>query len=66
VTSDRGSLRCLAQGERRPRRDPRLGLRPRYRFARDTLGYAHDEAAAYANVRSVEELNRQMLHLHAA
>jgi hypothetical protein len=37
-----------------------------YRFARDVLGYAHDEAAVYANVRYVEELNRQMLHRHAA
>ena len=37
-----------------------------YRFARDTLGYAHDEAVAYANVRYVEELNRRELHRHAA
>jgi hypothetical protein len=32
-----------------------------YRFARDTLGYDHEEAAAYANVRYVEEINRDAL-----
>jgi hypothetical protein len=29
-----------------------------YRFARDELGYAHDESAEYANLRFVEEQNR--------
>jgi hypothetical protein len=30
-----------------------------YRFARRTLEYAHGEAVVYANVRAVEEINRQ-------
>ena len=30
-----------------------------YRFARGTLGLLHTEAASYANVRYVEEQNRQ-------
>jgi hypothetical protein len=29
-----------------------------YRFARDELGYAHDESTEYANLRYVEEQNR--------
>lgn len=29
-----------------------------YRFARDTLGFAHGEAVLYANVRFAEEANR--------
>ncbi len=29
-----------------------------YRFARRELGYPHGEAVVYANIRSVEELNR--------
>ena len=33
-----------------------------YRFARRELEYSHREAVAYANVRTVEEQNRQ----HAA
>ena len=32
-----------------------------YRFAREVLGYAHDEAVTYANVRYVEETNRANL-----
>jgi hypothetical protein len=30
-----------------------------YRFACNVLGYAHDEAVAYANLRYAEELNRE-------
>ena len=37
-----------------------------YRFARDTLGYSHNEAVAYANVRYVEETNRDALRSRAA
>jgi hypothetical protein len=29
-----------------------------YRFARRELDYAHGEAVVYANVRTVEDLNR--------
>jgi hypothetical protein len=29
-----------------------------YRFARRELAYAHGEAVVYANVRTVEDLNR--------
>jgi hypothetical protein len=29
-----------------------------YRFARATLDYGHDESVAYANLRYVEETNR--------
>ena len=29
-----------------------------YRFAKRELGYAHGEAVVYANVRTVEDLNR--------
>jgi hypothetical protein len=29
-----------------------------YRFARRVLAYAHGEAVVYANVRTVEDLNR--------
>ena len=32
-----------------------------YRFARQELGYAHDESAEYANLRFVEEQNRETL-----
>ena len=32
-----------------------------YRFAREVLGYTHDEAVTYANVRYVEETNRGAL-----
>jgi hypothetical protein len=32
-----------------------------YRFAREELGYAHHESAEYANVRFVEEQNRDVL-----
>jgi hypothetical protein len=32
-----------------------------YRFARTALGYRHDEAVVYANVRHVEEENRAVL-----
>jgi hypothetical protein len=37
-----------------------------YRFASETLGYQHDEAVAYANLRSVEESNRAILRSRAA
>jgi hypothetical protein len=37
-----------------------------YRFARDTLGYGHDEAVAYANLRFVEEMNRKAQRLRSA
>jgi hypothetical protein len=37
-----------------------------YRFARDTLGYRHDEASSYANLRYVEETNRAILRSRAA
>jgi len=30
-----------------------------YRFAVGVLGYAHDEAVVYANLRYAEELNRE-------
>jgi len=33
-----------------------------YRLARSVLGYGHQEAVAYANVRFVEEQNRASLH----
>jgi hypothetical protein len=32
-----------------------------YRFARDELGLAHDERVEYANLRFVEEQNRDAL-----
>jgi hypothetical protein len=32
-----------------------------YRFAQRELGYAHDESAEYANLRFVEEQNRDAL-----
>ena len=32
-----------------------------YRFARETLGYTHRAALVYANVRAVENANRQRL-----
>jgi len=32
-----------------------------YRFAREQLEYGHAEAVAYANVRAVEDQNRQAL-----
>ena len=32
-----------------------------YRFARTELGFAHDEGAEYANLRFVEEQNRDAL-----
>ncbi len=32
-----------------------------YRFARETLAYGHEEAVVYANLRFVEEINRQTL-----
>jgi hypothetical protein len=37
-----------------------------YRFARETLGYSHQEAVAYANVRYVEETNRAAVRSPAA
>jgi hypothetical protein len=37
-----------------------------YRFASDTLGYRHNEAVSYANVRYVEETNRAILRSRAA
>ena len=32
-----------------------------YRFAREKLEYGHEEAVVYANLRTVEELNRRAL-----
>jgi hypothetical protein len=32
-----------------------------YRFARDELGYGHEERVEYANLRFVEEQNRETL-----
>jgi hypothetical protein len=32
-----------------------------YRFARDELGYEHDERVEYANHRYVEDMNRETL-----
>jgi hypothetical protein len=32
-----------------------------YRFAREELGFAHDESTEYANLRFVEEQNRDIL-----
>lgn len=37
-----------------------------YRFARDKLDSTHDEAVTYANVRIVEEENRERLAKHRA
>ena len=37
-----------------------------YRFARDELEYVHDERVEYANLRYVEEQNRESLRLRAA
>jgi hypothetical protein len=37
-----------------------------YRFACVTLGYCHNEAVSYANIRYVEETNRAMLRSRAA
>ena len=37
-----------------------------YRFARFTLEVGHDEAVTYANVRLVEQLNRERLSREAA
>jgi hypothetical protein len=46
--------------------DTSQGSRPHgwtdwYLFARDELGYAHGESAEYANLRYVEEQNREAL-----
>jgi hypothetical protein len=46
--------------------DPNEPSRPHgwtdwYRFARNELGYAHEESAEYANLRFVEEQNRDTL-----
>jgi hypothetical protein len=32
-----------------------------YRFARDKLGYGHEERVEYANLRFVEDQNRETL-----
>jgi len=37
-----------------------------YRFARRELAYAHGEAVVYANVRTVEDLNRMRLSVREA
>ena len=37
-----------------------------YRFVREVLGYAHEEAVTYANVRYVEETNRANLRSREA
>jgi hypothetical protein len=46
--------------------DPSDGETPKawndwYRFARDELGYEHGERVEYANLRYVEEQNRETL-----
>jgi hypothetical protein len=46
----------MAAPELEPRRPH--GWTEWYRFARDDLGYAHDESTEYANLRYVEEQNR--------
>jgi hypothetical protein len=37
-----------------------------YRFARGKLDYSHTEAVVYANVRAVEEANRETLRQRQA
>jgi hypothetical protein len=37
-----------------------------YRFARRELGYTHGEAVVYANLRTVEDLNRDRIQPRAA
>jgi hypothetical protein len=37
-----------------------------YRFARDELDFGHDERVEYANLRYVEEQNRESLRVRAA
>src|SRR5437868_24488 len=37
-----------------------------YRFAREKLEYGHEEAVVYANLRTVEELNRRALRARRA
>ncbi len=37
----------------------------RHRFSRDELGYDHEECVEYANLRYVEEQNRESLRLRA-
>ena len=37
-----------------------------YRFARDILGYRHNEAVSYANLRYVEDANHAILRSRAA
>jgi hypothetical protein len=36
-----------------------------YRFSRDEFGYDHEECVEYANLRYVEEQNRESLRLRA-
>ena len=37
-----------------------------YRVARSELGYGHDEAVVFANLRHVEDVNRETLRRTAA
>jgi hypothetical protein len=37
-----------------------------YRFARTKLGYGHEEAVVFANLRHVEDQNREALRRRAA
>jgi hypothetical protein len=41
--------------------EPLLAWTDWYRFAGDVLGYAGDESVEYANLRSVESQNRELL-----
>lgn len=43
------------------RHRPLLDWNDWYRFARDVLDYARDESVEYANLRSVESQNRELL-----
>ena len=36
-----------------------------YRFAREVLEYEHEEAVEYANLRSIETENRELLRRNA-
>jgi hypothetical protein len=48
------------QGEPEPEGPPKAWTEW-YRFARDELGYAHEERVEYANLRFVEDQNRETL-----
>ncbi len=67
MTSDPGTVRsnlpsvgCIVGAEPEPQPAPRAWT-AWYRFARDELGYEHEERVEYANLRFVEEENRETL-----